>query len=139
MLDVPRELIHFVAKLLRAERKARGTRTGTRKLTCYFQAVFGLAWFRDRPDVERLGKGFDLSRATAYRYRDEVIMVLAAYAPDLREALERAVEDGLPHLILDGTVVDTDRVADKTISKKGKEIDRWFSGKTRDFGANLQA
>jgi hypothetical protein len=139
MLDVPRELVLFVAKLLRAERTARGTRRGTRRLTCYVQAIFGLAWFRDRPDVERLGKGFELSRATAYRYRDEVINVLAAQAPDLYEALERAVEDGLPHLILDGTVVDTDRVAEKTISTKGKEIDRWFSGKTRNFGANLQA
>ena len=35
------------------------------------QAVFALAWFRDRPDIRRLGAGFGISRATAYRYKDE--------------------------------------------------------------------
>ena len=81
MLDVPRELVLYVARLLRAERRARGTRKGTRALTCYWQALFVLAWFRDRPDVERLGAGFGLSRATAYRYRDEGIAVLERQGP----------------------------------------------------------
>jgi hypothetical protein len=43
-----------------------------------------LAWFRDRPDIAQLGKGFGISQATAYRYLDEVITVLAARAPGLR-------------------------------------------------------
>jgi hypothetical protein len=67
-LDVPKELIAYVARLLRAERARRGTRTGTRALTCAKQALFVLAWFRDRPNVTRLGYGFGLSQATAYRY-----------------------------------------------------------------------
>src|SRR5215207_4389411 len=37
MLDVPRELVYELAKLLRAERRARGTRKGTRLLTCFRQ------------------------------------------------------------------------------------------------------
>jgi hypothetical protein len=45
----------------------------------------------------------------------------------------------MPHLILDGKIVDTDRLHAKTTSKKGKEIDRWYSGKTHDFGGNIQA
>jgi hypothetical protein len=139
MLDVPVELVMFVSKLLAAHRRDIGTRRGTRKLTCGKQAVFALAWFRDRPDIARLGKGAGISQATAYRYLDEVITVLAAQAPDLREALERAAGLGLPYLILDGKVVATDRLHEKTTSKKGKEIDRWYSGKTHGFGGNIQA
>jgi DDE superfamily endonuclease len=68
-----------------------------------------------------------------------VITVLAAQAPDLREALENAKADGLPYLILDGKVVATGRLKEKTISKKGKEIDRWYSGKAHAFGGSIQA
>jgi hypothetical protein len=139
ILDVPRELIRFAAGLLRRERERRGTRAGTRRLTCWKQAVFGLAWFRDRPDVARLGEGFGISQATAYRYLNEIIEVLAARAPGLRQALERAASQGLPYLILDGKIVATDRVREKTTSVKGKEIDRWYSGKAHDFGGNIQA
>jgi hypothetical protein len=83
--------------------------------------------------------GFGLSQATSYRYLDEAIKVLTAQAPDLRQALERAKADGLPHLILDGKVVDTDRVREKTTSQKGKEIDLWYAGKIHDFGGNVQS
>ena len=139
ILDVPRELVCFVAKLLAAERRKRGTRKGTRALTCFRQALFALAWFRDPTNVANLGRGFSVSQATSYRYLDEVIDALAAQAPELRQALERARTDGLAHLILDGKIVDTDRVRIKTTSKKGKLIDLWFSGKTHDFGGNIQA
>lgn len=139
ILDVPRELVWFVARLLHAERRAIGTRNGTRLLTCYRQAVFGLVWFREKADISNLGRGFGLSQATSYRYLNEVIDVLAAQAPDLHAALERAKADGLPHLILDGKVVDIDRLRVKTTSKKGKQIDLWYAGKTHDFGGNVQA
>jgi DDE superfamily endonuclease len=139
MLDVPRELIGFVARLLRAERKARGTRTGTRRLTCWFQALFVIAWFRDKPNITRHGKAFGLSQATAYRYLHEGIDVLAGQAPDLHEALQRAVADGLSHLVLDGKVFDSDRCGLKITSVKGTQIDEWYSGKTSDFGGNIQA
>ena len=49
--------------------------------------------------------------------------MLAARAPGLREQLERAMAEGVPYLILDGKVVDTDRCREKTVSRKGK-IDR---------------
>ena len=128
-LDVPVQLVLFVSRLLADRRREIGTRRGTRALTCFKQAVFVLAWFRDRPDIRRLGQGSGISQATAYRYLDEAIEVLAARAPSLRQALERAKDLGLPHLILDGTVVASDRCAEKKTSKKGREIDRWYSGK----------
>jgi hypothetical protein len=101
--------------------------------------VFGLAWFREKRDITNLGRGFGLSPATSYNYINEIIDVLAAEAPDLQEALERAKADGYSHLILDGKIVDTDRLHIKTLSKKGEEIDLWYSGKTHDFGGNIQA
>jgi hypothetical protein len=139
ILDVPRELIWFVAGLLRARRGELGTREGARLLTCYRQALFGLAWFREKRDIPNLGRGFGLSQPTSYRYLNEVIDVLAAQAPDLHAALDRAQAEGMTHLVLDGKIVDTDRLHLKTISKKGKEIDRWYAGKTHDFGGNIQA
>ena len=126
-------------RLLAAHRRKIGTRKGTRRLTCYKQALFGLAWFRDKGDIPRLGAGFGLPQSTAYRYLDEVIEVLAARAPGLQEALERALSEGAPYLILDGKIVDTDRCREKTASRKGKTIDVWYSGKTHDFGGNIQA
>lgn len=120
MLDVPVQLVLLVARLLAAHRREIGTRRGTRALSTRRQAVFALAWFRDRPDVARPGKGFGISQATACRYLDEAITVLEARAPALREALERAREQGLPYLILDGKVVVADRLKEKTISRKGR-------------------
>ena len=118
MLDVPAELVRFVSGLLAAHRRQIGTRKGTRRLGCYKQALFGLAWFRDKGDIPRLGRGFGLPQSTAYRYLDEVIEVLAARAPGLQEALERALSARAPYLILDGKVVDTDRCREKTTSRK---------------------
>ena len=139
MLDVPRELVLFVSRLLAERRREIGTRKGTRKLGCYRQALFGLAWFRDKGSIPRLGAGFGLSQATSYRYLDEVTDVLAARAPGLQEALERALAEGTPYVILDGKIVDADRCGQKTLSRKGKEIDLWYSGKKHDFGGNIQA
>jgi len=139
MLDVPRELILFVSALLATRRRSIGTRKNTRKLGCYRQALFGLAWFRDRADVRRLGAGFGLPQSTAYRYLAEVIDVLSVQAPGLREALERAVAEGTPYVILDGKIVDADRCHEKKVSRKGAEIDLWYSGKKKDFGGNVQA
>ena len=138
-LDVPLPLAVFVSQLLAAHRRELGTRDGTRALTCWKQAVFALAWFRDRPDIRRLGQGFGISQATAYRYKDEAVDVLAAKAPTLRDALEKAAEQGLPYLILDGTLISSDRCADKKTSRKGKEIDKWYSGKARKPAGNVQA
>jgi hypothetical protein len=139
MLDVSRELIGYVSRLLADERRRLGTRRNTRALTPWKQAVFVLAWMRKRDDVEILGAGFGLGRSTAYRYRDEGVRVLAAQAPELREALERAAADGMAYVILDGKVFEIDRVAEKTISVKDEVIDLWYSGKAHTQGANIQA
>jgi DDE superfamily endonuclease len=101
--------------------------------------VFALAWFRDRPDVRRLGQGFGISQASAYRYLAEAIEVIAAKAPSLRQAPGNAKDLGLAYLILDGTIVAADRCAEKKTSRKGQQIDRWYSGKAYHPGGNIQA
>jgi hypothetical protein len=138
-LDVPRELVQFVARLLAAERRRRGTPRGSRALTCFWQAVLGLRWFRDRTTPDALARDHKISRATAYRYRDEVIDVLASEAPDLREALDRAREQGFAHVILDGKVIACDRCKEPALSVKGEVIDLWYSGKAHAHGGNVQA
>ena len=67
-LDIPRKLAQFVAKLLAAERHRRGTPRGSRALTCFWQPVLGLRWFRDRTASDALARDHRVSRATAYRY-----------------------------------------------------------------------
>ena len=54
-LDVPRDLIWFVSGLLADHRREIGTRKGAPRLGCYRQALFGLASFRDKGDIPRLG------------------------------------------------------------------------------------
>jgi hypothetical protein len=138
-LDVPRELVQFTAKLLAAERRRRGAPRGSRALTCFGQAVVALRWFRDRTAPDALARDHGISRATAYRYIDEVITVLAAQAPDLAGALERARDEGFSHVILDGKIIPADRCKEPAISVKGQIIDLWYSGKAHTHGGNIQA
>jgi DDE superfamily endonuclease len=138
-LDVPRELVQFTARLLLAERRRRGTPKGSRALTCFWEAVLGLRWFRDRASPEALARDHGISRATAYRYKDEVIAVLAEQARDLHQALERARDDGFAHVILDGKIIPCDRCKEPAVSVKGQLIDLWYSGKAHCHGGNIQA
>jgi hypothetical protein len=128
-LDVPRELVQFVAKLLRDERRQRGTPKGSRALTCFWEAGLALRWFRDRTSPDALARDHGVSRATAYRYLDEVIEVLASQAADLHQALERARNRGFSHVILDGKIIPCNRCKEPVISVKGEVIDLWYSGK----------
>ena len=138
-LDVPRELVQYVAGLLLAERHRRGTPRGSRALTCFWQAVLGVRWFRDRTSPDALARDHGISRATACRYVDELIAVLAEQAPDLHQPLERANGEGFSHVILDGKIIPCDRCKEPAVSVKGQVIDLWYSGKAHTHGGNIQA
>ena len=139
MLDVPAELLRFLSRLLAAERRRRGTPARSRKLSCRDQAVLALRWFRDRTRIEALGRDHRVSRATAYRYVAEAVDVLSDQAPGLPEALERAMAEGVPYVILDGKIFAGDRCSEPLTSVKGEQIDAWYSGKARRHGGNVQA
>ncbi len=131
-LDVPRDTVVFLARLLTAHRRAVSTRRGRRALTPFAQAVMALRWFRDRARVTALAHDHRISSATVYRYLHEAITILAAQAPDLREELVAAKTTGAEVVLLDGTLVDTDRVTDAT------GPDRWYSGEHKRHGGNIQ-
>ena len=42
-------------------------------------------------------------------------------------------------MVPDGKIVDSDRGGEKTLSRKGAEIDLWYPGKKHDSGGNVQA
>jgi hypothetical protein len=58
-------------------RRARGSRA----LSCFWQAVLCLGWYRARIAADALARDHDISRAIAYCYLDEVIIVLTARLP----------------------------------------------------------
>jgi DDE superfamily endonuclease len=138
-LDVHPGLVRFLARLLTAERRRRGTPARSRKLSCRAQAVLALRWFRDRTRIQALARDHRVSRATAYRYVDEAVDVLSQQAPGLGEALERALAEGLAYVILDGKLFGTDACAGTAQSARGGEISLWYSGRKRRYGAGVQA
>jgi hypothetical protein len=58
--------------------------------------------------------------------------VLAAQAPDLHEALQRAKTEGASHIVLDDKLFSSDRLGEHTTSVKGTQIDAWYSGKAHE-------
>ncbi|MBN9748011.1 IS5/IS1182 family transposase [Amycolatopsis sp. A1MSW2902] len=141
-LDVARELALFVARVLHAEHRRRGTRRGRRALTAFGQAVLALRWFRDAVPVHRLAADHRVGVATAYRYLHEAVTALASEAPDLHDVLAQRRAAGDTHVILDGMLIGCDRVAATTVKTKGRNrgatVHLWYSGKHRCFGGNIQ-
>ena len=111
VLDVSEDSVLFLSGLLHAERIRRGTRTDTRALGTYKQAVLALRWLFDDTRISQLARDNGIGVSTAYGYRDEAITVLAARKPSLRGALLAAKAAGHTHVILDGTLIPTDRIS----------------------------
>ncbi|GLY92641.1 hypothetical protein Airi02_105690 [Actinoallomurus iriomotensis] len=68
-----------------------------------------LVHLRKAETFAQLGTGFEVSTATAWRYVEEVVALLSARSPKLTQALQAAKRDGLVYLVLDGTLIVTDR------------------------------
>ncbi|OHV52672.1 transposase family protein [Pseudofrankia sp. BMG5.36] len=124
-----------LAVLLVTERGRRGTRKGTRALTPWAQAVLVLRWLRDGVRVGDLCDDNDISSSAGYRYLHEGIAVLAWQAPGLRNALTAASLAGYDHVIVDGTVIETDRVR---VPGPTRGVDLWWSAKIHNHGGNIQ-
>ncbi|MFV2118031.1 transposase family protein [Streptomyces sp. Act-28] len=133
-LDVPRHVVDHLSRPLAAHRRRIGTPRGSRALGPFRQAVLVLRWFRERGCVHCLARDAGICQATGYRYLHEGIDVLAAQAPDLHEVLDRCRRTGMTHVILDGTLIETDRLA----GVRDNGNDWWFSQKHKAFGGNVQ-
>ncbi len=125
MLDVPHEFVEHVSWLIYARRCELNS--PWRRLGCFKQALLVLAHLRKNETFAQLAAGFGVSTATAWRYVDETLDVLAAWAPGLREALTGLGEGD--HLIVDGTLIPTDRIA---------ADEPYYSQKHKQHGMNVQ-
>lgn len=135
VLDVSEDGVAFVAGLLDAERVRRGTRSDTRALDTRAQAVLVLRWFLDDTRMSALAMDNAISSSTAYTYRDEGIAVLAARRPSLHGALLAAKIAGHSQVIVDGTLIYTDRIS---VPGPTPGVDLWWSGKHKHHGGNIQ-
>ena len=135
VLDVSEDSVLFLSGLLHAERQRRGTRTDTRALSTYRQAVLALRWLFDDTRLSQLARDNNIGLSTAYDYRDEAIAVLAARQPSLHGALLAAKAAGHTHVLLDGTLIRTDRIATPGPTRG---VDLWWSGKHHHHGGNIQ-
>lgn len=134
-LSVREETVLYLSSLLHAERLRRGTRTGTRVLGCFKQAVLVIRWFLDATRIRQLARDNQIGKSTAYDYLHEGIDVLAAQVPSLHGALLAAKAAGHSHVNIDGTLIATDRVATPGPTEG---VDLWWSGKHHTHGGNVQ-
>ncbi|WP_406191666.1 transposase family protein [Streptomyces sp. NBC_01017] len=124
-LDFPHELVEHVAWLLYEHRQE--INSPWRKLGCFKQALLALAHLRKNETYAQVGAGFGVSEATAWRYVEEAVEVLAAWAPGLHEVLVGLGEGDF--VIVDGTLIPTDRV---------RADEPYYSQKHRKNGINVQ-
>lgn len=135
VLEVSEDSVLFLSGLLHAERRRGGTRKGTRALGTYRQAVLVLRWFLEDTRMSALARDNGIAVSTAYEYRDEGIAVLAARRPSLHGALLAAKVAGHTQVIVDGTLIRTDRISTPGPTKG---VDLWWSGKHHHHGGNIQ-
>jgi hypothetical protein len=126
-VDLSRSTLNYVAGIVRRHRTAIGS--VWRLLNPGRQGLLVLVHLRKGETFGEVAAGFGVSTTTAWRYVEEVVMLLSARSPKLAAALRKAKKDGLVYLVLDGTLIHTDRV----------KADRpYFSGKHRVHGMNVQ-
>jgi hypothetical protein len=134
-LPVREHTVLYLSELLHAERQRLGTRTGTRALGCFKQAILVLRWLLDGTRVKQLALDNTISLSTGYTYLHEGITVLAAHAPGLGSVLLAAKMAGYAHLNIDGTLIETDRCRTPGPTPG---VDLWWSGKHDNHGGNVQ-
>jgi hypothetical protein len=126
-LPLSRKTLTFTAGVIRRHRRAIGS--AWRKLNPGQQALLVLAYLRKGETFAELAAGFGVGTATAWRCIQETVVLLAARAPKLRQAVRDAQKAGHAYVVLDGTLIPVGRLA----------ADRpFYSGKHKRHGMNLQ-
>jgi hypothetical protein len=95
-------------------------------------AVIVLAILRHDQRLADMAGGNDVSESTVRRWRDELSKLLAAQAPLLDRALKKIVRQGGEVVLIDGTLIPTQR-------RTGKADRRNYSGKHRRHGLHFLA
>ncbi|QHO90539.1 IS5/IS1182 family transposase [Actinomyces sp. 432] len=134
-LDVPVTTARTVSRWITAHRRHHDARPWQRAATSWAQAVMLLRWLIEAPAVTTVARDAGVSPATAYRYLHEALDVVSSKAPDLPDVLRTLKDKGEPFVCLDGTLIRTDRVAERD-PDTGYHL--WYSGKHKAFGGNVQ-
>lgn len=95
-------------------------------------AVIVLAVLRHDQRLADMADGNSVSESTVRRWRDELITLLAAQAPRLDRALRKVAKRGGEVVLIDGTLIRTQR-------RTGKADRRNYSGKHRCHGLHFLA
>ncbi|WBB88174.1 transposase family protein [Micromonospora sp. WMMC264] len=117
--------LNHLAERIRSHRQQRRSRW--RRLNPGRHTLLALAHLRNGDTYTRIAAGFEIGVATAWRYVQEAVALLAAAADELATPMERIRR--LAYAILDGTLIPIDRVADQR---------PYYSGKHKHHGVNVQ-
>ncbi|MEV8230667.1 transposase family protein [Streptomyces sp. NPDC079167] len=129
-LPLSTRTVNHLADLLRRHLKA--IRSRWRILPPGKIAVIVLALLRHDQRLADMAGGNDVSESTVRRWRDELIGLLAAQAPRLDRALKKISRQGGEMVLIDGTLIRTQR-------RTGKADRRNYSGKHRSHGLHFLA
>lgn len=96
-----------------------------------------IRWFLDGTRLTQLAGDNKIGKTTAYDYLHEGIGLIAGQAPGLEAALLAAKMAGHTHVIIDGTLIETDRVK---AAGPTSGVDMFWSGKHHHHhhGGNVQ-
>ena len=83
-----------------------------------------LRWLKDGTNITTIARDAKVSPATGYRYIHEALDVVAEKSPTLIEALTQVKETDEPFICLDGTLIHTDRIAQRN-PKNRRHL--WYS------------
>ncbi|MBZ9643703.1 hypothetical protein [Streptomyces sp. PSKA30] len=129
-LPLSTRTVNHLAGLLRRHLKA--IRSRWRILPPGRIAVIVLAVLRHDHRLTDMAGGSNVSESTARRWRDELIVLLATQAPRLDRALKEVAEQGGEMVLIDGTLIPTQR-------RTGKADRRNYSGKHHHHPSSSRA
>ena len=99
-LPLSRQTLNFAAGIIGRHRAAIGSLW--RKLNPGQRALLILVYLRKGETFASLAAGFGVGTATAWRYVEETVALLAARAPRLRKAVRDATRAGHAYLVWTG-------------------------------------
>lgn len=123
-LPLSTRTVNHLADLLRRHLKV--IRSRWRILPPGRIAVIVLAMLRHDQRLADMAGGNDVSESTVRRWRNELIALLAGQAPRLDRALKKVARQGGEVVLIDGTLIHTQR-------RTGKADRRNYSGKHRSM------
>jgi len=135
ILDVPDHLCHTVAVWLCTHRRIHDIRPWQRAATPRSQAIMFLRWARDASRIHVIARDAQVSLATAYRYIQEAITVVASHQMSLQQVIDQIKNHSSLWVMVDGTLIESDRVH-RINPATGHDL--WYSGKHKCFGGNIQ-